>query len=86
MKQENGKVIFVVFNSAKSPAIGLKFNLRESISGKIILPANFSDGYFTLLPGEKKQLVAEWNNSEQKNQEVIVEGYNLKSQLLFVNK
>jgi hypothetical protein len=84
--QQNGKIIFVVSNPTKSTAIGLKFNLHDPKSGKLILPANFSDGYFTLLPGEKKQMVAEWNPSGQKNPEVITEGYNLKSQSLFIIK
>jgi hypothetical protein len=86
VKQQNDTLIFVVSNTAKSPAIGLKFNLRDPKSGKIILPANFSDGYFTLLPGEKKRMVVEWNSSELKNPQVITEGYNLKSQSLFVIK
>jgi hypothetical protein len=83
IKQETGKLTFVVSNPTKSTVINLKFNLRDPKSGKILLPANFSDGYFTLLPGEKKQIAVEWNSSGQKNPEVIVEGYNLKSQLLF---
>ena len=86
VKQQNDMVTFVVSNAAKSPAIGLKFNLRDPKSDKIILPANFSDGYFTLLPGEGKQIVAEWKSSEFNNPEVIVDGYNLKSQSLFVIK
>ena len=84
IKQETGKVTFLVSNPTKSTTIDLKFNLRDPKSGKILLPANFSDGYFTLLPGEKKQMTVEWNHSAQKNPEVIVEGYNLKSQSLFM--
>lgn len=84
IKQETGKVKFLVSNPTKSTTIDLKFNLRDPKSGKILLPANFSDGYFTLLPGEKKQMTVEWNHSAQNNPEVIVEGYNLKSQSLFM--
>lgn len=79
VKQEKGKVSFVVSNPAKTPVIGLKFNLRDTKSGKIILPANFSDGYFTLLPGEKKRMEVVWNSLTTENAEVIVEGYNLKT-------
>jgi hypothetical protein len=86
VKQESGKVTFIVSNPTKSTIIGLKFNFRDPKSGKLVLPAGFSDGYFTLLPGEKKQMVADWNPSEIKNPEVIAEGYNLRSQSLFVNK
>lgn len=86
VNQEPGKVTFVASNPTKSTIIGLKFNLRNSKSHKLILPAGFSDGYFSLLPGEKKQLVADWDPSVTNDPEVIVEGYNLKSQTLFVTK
>jgi hypothetical protein len=86
VKQESGKVTFIVSNPTKSTIIGLKFNLRDLKSGKIILPAGFTDGYFTLLPGEKKQLVADWNPSLTVNPEVVAEGYNMGSQSLFMIK
>jgi len=83
IKQHSGKITFVVTNPSESASIGLKFNLRNPVNGKIILPANFSDGYFTLLPGEKKVLVVDWNSSILKDPEIIAEGYNVKSQSLF---
>jgi hypothetical protein len=86
VKHENDKVSFVVSNPTKSTVIGLKFNLRDPKSGNIILPAYFSDGYFTIFPGEKKQMEVKWNSFDQKNAEIVVEGYNLKSQLLFVTE
>ena len=82
IKQLKGKVSFIVNNLSKAPSISLKFNLRNPVNGKIILPANFSDGYFTLLPGEKRVLEVDWNFTSLKDPEIIVEGYNVKSQLL----
>jgi hypothetical protein len=79
LKQEKGKLSFIVSNPTKTPVIGLKFNLRDQKSGKIILPANFSDGYFTLMPGEKKHMEVGWNSNAAENTEVVVEGYNLKT-------
>ena len=80
-KQQNpGKTIIVLSNQGKVPAIGLKLNLRDPQTGKIVLPANFSDGYFTLLPDEKKQVEVEWNSAKISNPEIIVEAYNLKRQ------
>jgi hypothetical protein len=84
VKQESGRLTFTVLNPAKSAVIGLKFNFRDPNSGKIILPAGFSDGYFTLLPGEKREMVADWSTEDISKPEVIAEGYNLKSQSLFV--
>lgn len=48
-----------VRNTSKSIALNIKANVREGTSGKAILPAYASDGYFHLLPGEKRRLTIE---------------------------
>jgi len=85
LKYGKGKVSFEVFNPNILSAIGLKLNLRDSKSGKAILPAYFSDGYFTMLPGEKKLIEASWDSSNTNNSQIVVEGYNVKPQVLFIN-
>lgn len=60
-------------NRSDFPAIALKLNLRNPKNGKRILPAFFSDGYFTLLPGEKRTVTLDANESGA----VTVEGYNI---------
>jgi len=82
VNQETNKVTFIVSNPTKTPAIGLKFNLRDSKNGKLILPAYFSDGYFSLLPGEKKQMIVEGEIAELLDYEIVTEGFNLKSKSL----
>jgi hypothetical protein len=86
IKQEGNKVTFEVLNTSKIPAIGIKFNLHDPKSGKLILPAYFSDGYFTLLPKEKRQVLVEYKNVNINHMEVISEGYNLKSHSLLIIK
>jgi hypothetical protein len=49
---------FEVSNSSKPVAVAVKLNLRDA-AGKRILPAYFSDGYFNLLPGEKRIIEVE---------------------------
>ena len=84
--QNPGKATIAISNQGKVPVIGLKLNLRDPQTGKNVLPANFSDGYFTLLPNEKKLVEVEWNNSAISNPEVIVEAYNLKRQGIAIVK
>lgn len=79
IKKEGTKITLQVLNTSKVPVIGLKLNLKNTQTGKILLPAWFSDGYFNLLPGEKKLLTLEAKAEDFKNAEVITEGYNLKS-------
>jgi hypothetical protein len=47
-------------NPSKVMAVSIKLNVRDAITGKRILPAYISDGYFTLLPGETRIVVAEF--------------------------
>jgi hypothetical protein len=49
---------FEVSNGSKGVAVAVKLNLRDA-AGERILPAYFSDGYFNLLPGEKRIIEVE---------------------------
>ena len=75
---KDGKLRFEVTNSSKTVAMNLKFNLCDPVTGEIILPAYFSDGYFHLLPGEKR--IIEMHAPSTGN--VVVEGYNVDSQII----
>ncbi len=86
LKKEDGKLTFVVSNLAKTSSIGLKFNLLDQENNRIVLPAYFSDGYFTLLPGEKRLMEVKWNSLDCNKVKVVVEGYNSKQQFLFETK
>ena len=79
LKSENGKLVFEIQNSSSIPAIGIKLNLVDE-KNQIVLPAYFSDGYFTLLPGEKKTLSVGYS-SEIKKMKIKTDGYNIKSEL-----
>jgi hypothetical protein len=77
IKQENSRSLYRVTNTSKVPAIGIKFNLVDLPTGKIILPAIFSDGYFTLLPGEKKEIYLDFAPEKGTSFRVTWEGLNL---------
>ena len=79
LPSKDGKLRFEVTNASKtSAAMNLKFNLCDPATGEIMLPAYFSDGYFHLLPGEKR--VLEMHSPSEGN--VVVEGYNVDSQII----
>ncbi|MDP4188159.1 MAG: hypothetical protein Q8905_08940, partial [Bacteroidota bacterium] len=82
LEHKEGKRNFATFqlmNPSKLPAIGVKLNLRDLQTGEILLPAYFSEGYFTLLPGEKKQLRVEYPKFPGKNIVIAVDGYNIEN-------
>ncbi len=84
IKIEENKLKFEITNKGKTPAIGLKFNLRNSETGKFILPALFTEGYFTLFPGEKKQIEVDLNNKGQHNVELVAEAYNMNPETILL--
>jgi len=77
IKQDKARTVYQVTNSSKLPAIAVKFNLRDEAAGKIILPALFSDGYFNLLPGERREISVEFLPGMGENAQLVWEGYNL---------
>ena len=69
---------FEITNTSRNIAMSLKFNLRNPETGEIILPAYFSDGYFHLLPGEKRTLEVRSASTGA----ITVEGYNVDNTTL----
>lgn len=57
------RVVYRLQNPGKSPVVGIKLNLADA-AGNLRLPALFSDGYFTLLPGESRTLEVECDHPE----------------------
>ncbi|WP_439506188.1 glycoside hydrolase family 2 protein [Sediminibacterium sp.] len=70
-------------NKSKHPAIGLKLDMLDA-TNQIILPAYFSDGYFTLLPKEKKVVFLEMG-TQKGFEHLKIAGYNV-NQLWSVKK
>ncbi len=68
---------FTLINDSKRPAYAVKLNLKNLKTGETILPAYFSDGYFNLLPGEKKEISVEYPMGIADKVEIKVSGYNL---------
>lgn len=74
IKSVNGNLLIEVENTSASPALGLKLNLSDA-NNNILLPAYFSDGYFTLMPSEKRQIEIK-HTAKTKDIKIRTEGYN----------
>ncbi len=70
-------------NESKTVTLAVKLNLRKRDTGERILPVYFSDGYFSLMPGEEKvvQFNCHWNK-DLEELELTAEGYNLDRQVV----
>ena len=73
-----GRIRFEISNPSDGIALNLKLNLRDRQSGEIILPAYFSEGYFHLLPGEKRTVEL----SAPSEGSISVEGYNVAETII----
>ncbi|HEX7366078.1 MAG TPA: glycoside hydrolase family 2 TIM barrel-domain containing protein, partial [Pelobium sp.] len=77
-KTESVQTYFTITNNSSVPAVAVKLNLKSCSTKEIILPAYFSDGYFTLLPGESRKIKVEYPNQD-KPVEIAVDGYNIQN-------
>ncbi len=69
---------FTISNNTSTPALAVKLNIKGCLSKKIVLPAYFSEGYFTLLPGERKNIKVEYP-AQDGEVEIATDGYNIDS-------
>ena len=75
------RTVVEIKNPSKVIALSVKFNLRDVATNERILPAFFSDGYFTLLPGESHIVTVDCaKNRISSAMKITVEGYNVKLQ------
>ena len=78
VSSQDGVLRYEITNTTGNIAFNLKFNLCDEKTGEIILPAFFSDGYFHLLPGEKRTLEVHSPSTGA----IMVEGYNVDNTTL----
>lgn len=67
-------------NTGTAPALMIRLNLCAE-DGEQILPVEYSDNYFHLLPGEQKQVKLSWNANDARNLQAVlkISGFNLKN-------
>lgn len=74
LKSNNNTWLIEVENATSSPVLGLKLNLTD-YNNNILLPAYFSDGYFTLMPSEKRHIEVKYTDHAE-GFKIRTEGYN----------
>ena len=70
---------FVITNTGDTPALMLRLNLCGE-DGEQILPVEYSDNYFHLLPGERKAVTIKWKTQDARGTKPVlhVSGLNVK--------
>ena len=74
----NGTV--VIENTTSTPALMIRVNVVGEKDGEQFLPMFYSDNYFALLPGEKKEVSFRWKDEDTRGNapKVVVSGFNVK--------
>ena len=70
----------VIENKTSTPALMIRLNVVGSKDGQQLLPVFYSDNYFSLLPGEKKEVRMSWKDEDTRGNEgrVLITGYNVE--------
>jgi len=76
---EQGTIVEVkVTNPGKTPALAIRLTLRDAKTGARILPVYYEDNYFSLLPGESRNVRIETRGAH-KNISVTTDGWNIEA-------
>ena len=72
--------VSVIENKTSTPALMIRLNVVDSKDGQQLLPVFYSDNYFSLLPGEKKEVRMSWKDEDTRGNEgkVLITGYNVE--------
>lgn len=78
LRKADGRMTVVVANRSDSPAMMVRLNLKAS-DGEQILPVDYSDNYFHLMPGEERAVSVGWNSEDARGCEAGIEisGFNV---------
>lgn len=70
----------VIENPTSTPALMVRLNVVGGTDGLQFLPMFYSDNYFALLPGEKKEVRFHWKDEDTRGNtpRVVVSGYNVE--------
>lgn len=82
VKTQGSILNYELQNVSKELAVAVKLNVKDKLSGEIVLPVYFSEGYINLLPGEKRKLTLELPHQSIHDFNIIAEGYNFDSVIL----
>ena len=79
-KENSGHLVANIENSGNETAFFSRLKVVDRQSGKLVLPVFFNDNYFTLFPGEQKQIQVDLSDLpkdiQNKNLQLVLEPFN----------
>ena len=82
-RPEGNTLVVTLRNASATPAMMIRLNLMAD-DGEQVLPVDYEDNYFHLMPGEERTVRVAWNASDARRQTPFVEltGFNVKQRTL----
>jgi exo-1,4-beta-D-glucosaminidase len=79
---ENVRTVVTLKNPSKSIAFAVRLKANNAATGEEVLPVLWEDNYFSLLPGEERQVAATHSASDVGTAKInlTVEGWNVETQ------
>jgi len=78
-----GEKVVVISNPGDETAFFIRLKVADQNSGELTLPVFFSDNYFTLLPGERREIsidLSQLSESTKLNSmNLVIEGWNIEN-------
>jgi hypothetical protein len=78
LSSDSGAQVLAIENPSATPALAVKLHLREAGGRARVLPAYMSDGYFTLMPGERRVVTIDSPPRAAGSTYVSASGYNVE--------
>lgn len=79
-KDGNWNATAIIENTTSTPALMIRVNVIGGTDNQQILPMFYSDNYFSLLPGEKKEVRLHWKDEDTRGNTPVIKvtGYNVE--------
>lgn len=82
-ERHGNSLLVTLKNASPTPAMMVRLNLKAN-DGDQVLPVDYSDNYFHLMPGEERTITVDWREQDARRQQPFVEltGFNVKQRTL----
>ena len=69
-------------NPSSTLAFGINPKIKKGFSGDLVLPVYWQDNFFSLLPGEQREVTVEFgvDDLDGKEPSLVIDGWNIKPQ------
>ncbi len=84
-ENEKTRIEVSLLNSTSEIALMIRLKIIDPVTGMRILPAFWSDNYFSMVPGEAQSVSIILENSLSTDIAIVVDGWNVASRIVKIS-